>query len=110
MESPCTITNPDFDRHLELFKQLCEGLKVLFDSKSREYNRVLSINAYYPYGEQSIASAVHEKAMRLHNLVNSGYELEDTLRDIAVVALMGLVYLEDRNRNTEQAGTPDLPF
>lgn len=95
--SPSIITNPDFDRHLVAFKELCEGLKGLFDEKSREYNRVTSLSTYYPYNEQSIASAVHEKTMRLHNLAGSGESLEDTLKDLAVVAIMGMIYLQDRD-------------
>lgn len=67
---------------------------LTFDNKSYEYDSAVGLAVYYPFGRVSIANSLGEKFHRYMNLIavsSSRDSREDTLMDMAVVALLGII-------------------
>ena len=94
-DSP-TITSVPGDIAIlgEQFSYEIRELQAIFEGKSKEYNSITGMDAYYPYGYLSIVNALNEKLVRAANLVNrSGSCKRENLRDMAIVAIMGIMML-----------------
>lgn len=76
------------------FNKLVDHMTGIFYSKSYEYDSVVGLSVYYPFGKASIANSLGEKYHRYLNQIGTASTRDarlDTLLDMAVVALLGVL-------------------
>lgn len=82
------------DELMNSFNKLVDHMIGIFYSKSYEYDSVVGLSVYYPFGRASVANSLGEKYHRYLNLIGVESTVDgrrDTLLDMAVVALLGLL-------------------
>ena len=84
------------------FEEICKEITQIFIKKNKDYGKGNILDT----GELGIAFRVNDKLNRLKNLLQSGKDpvnecLDDSWKDIAVYAIIALLYRKDEFQKLE---------